>query len=159
MTTSRDEKIYNKYLDRLREKVIAKYDELGLRASGKFEKELTPEVKGNKLILWSAYHSIFMEKGRRAGGSPPIKAIYDWIEVKRGLPAEWKEKKLQMAFAIAKSIAKKGITVPNQFNKGEVIKSVVDDFLAKDIQEMLDELGIIFLKRMESDIVEILKAA
>lgn len=154
-----DEELYNEYLERLRLKIIAKYNELGLRASGRFEQELETEVKGNKMILWGAFHSIFMEKGRGSGGFPPRQAIEEWIENKKGLPMVFKEKKTQFAYIIARKIAERGITVPNEFNKGEVVSAVVEDFLAKDLQEMLDKLGIIFLKRMRTDIVGILKQA
>ncbi|MGV3695510.1 hypothetical protein [Flavobacterium sp.] len=153
------EEIYHKFLERLRLKLIAKYDELGLRASGDYVEQLEAEVVGDKLIMYGAFHSQFMESGRDAGGFPPRKAIEDWIDTKNGLPAVFREKKSQFAFLIARKIAEQGITVPNEFNKGKVISSVVDDFLANDIQEMIEELGEIYLSRIKSDVVEILRAA
>jgi len=153
--------IYTLYLDDIKQKLIARYDELGLRASGKYEKELEYSIEQSdnkdKLIIKGSCHSVFMEKGRRPGKMPPIRAIEQWIEVKPGLPAFMKEKKKSMAWAIARSIAKKGITVPNKFNKGEVIASVVDDFLGNDIYKMLDELGIGYVNKIASDIKGILK--
>lgn len=153
------EQIYNKYLELLRLKLIAKYDELGLRASGDYEQELEPDVRGDKLIMYGAFHSQFMEHGRDAGKFPPRKAIEDWIETKQGLPAEFREKKKQFAFLIARKIAKEGIKVPNEHNKGKVVSSVVDDFLANDINDMLEELGEIYLARIMIDVKQILQAA
>lgn len=153
------EEIYMKYLERLRLKLIAKYEQLGLRASGKFADELEPEVKGDRLVMYGAYHSQFMEYGREPGKFPPRKAIEDWIDTKRGLPAEFRERKSQFAFLIARKIATEGIKVPNEFNAGGVISEVVDGFLANDIKEMLDELGVIYFRRIKSDIIGILQAA
>lgn len=153
------EQIYYKYLERLRMKLIAKYVELGLRASGDYEQQLEPKVEGDTLIMLGAFHSQFMEHGREPGKFPPRKVIEDWIDTKTSLPAIFREKKSQFAFLIARKIAKEGIKVPNQFNQGEVVSSVVNDFLANDLQEMIDELGPIYLKRIQSDVVAILQAA
>lgn len=151
------EQIYMKYLERLRLKLIAKYEQLGLRASGKYEDELEPVVQGDKLIMLGAFHSQFMEHGREPGKFPPRKVIEDWIETKSSLPAEFKEKKSQFAFLIARKIAKEGIKVPNEFNAGGVISEVVDEFLGNDINEMLNELGEIYLRRLQSDVLQIFK--
>ncbi|MDI9256330.1 hypothetical protein [Flavobacterium sedimenticola] len=153
------DEIYHKYLERLRLKLIAKYEQLGLRASGKYERELEADVQGDKLIMYGAFHSQFMEHGREPGKYPPRKAIEEWIETKSTLPAVFRENKKQFAFLVARKIAKEGIKVPNEFNAGEVISSVVEDFLANDVYEMIEELGVIYLRRIQSDVIEILKAA
>lgn len=155
--TKEQKEIYNRYLERLRLKFIKKYDELGLRASGEFERSLEPEVTDAAMTMWGAPHSYYMEHGRGPGGWPPRKNIEEWIEVKKGLPAIFREKKKQYAFLIARKIAKEGIKVPNKYNQGEVIDSVVKDFLANDIYEMLNELGEIFLTRIRADVVGILR--
>lgn len=151
------DEIYIKYLEKLRSKLIAKYDELGLRASGKYADELEYKVIGDRLIMLGTYHSQFMEHGRDAGGFPPKSAIIEWIETKSGLPQEFRDKKDQFAFLIARKIATEGIKVPNEFNRGAVISSVVDDFLGNDIRDMLDELGVVYLNRIKSDVIQIFK--
>jgi hypothetical protein len=158
------EQIYLKYLEILRIKLIKKYDELGLRASGKYADALEAKVEPNKLIMFGSPHSGVMEHGRRAGKFPPYNPetgtfdeIAEWIETKQGLPAIFKEKKKQFAFLIARKLAREGIKVPNSFNKGQVISAVVDDFLANDISLMLEELGDIFLARIKSDVLDIFK--
>jgi hypothetical protein len=154
-----EEQLYMKYLERLRLKLIAKYIELGLRASGKYERELEAFAGPNKLIMYGASHSEYMEHGREPGKFPPRQVISDWIDTKQGLPSIFREKKNQFIFLISRKIAEEGITVPNEFNKGAVVSSVVDDFLANDIEEMLNELGVIYLRRIKSDVVQILRAA
>lgn len=151
------EQIYYKFLERLRLKLIAKYDELGLRASGKYADELEAVVSPNKLIMYGSNHSAFMELGRNSGKFPPVGVILDWIETKQGLPSIFREKKKQFAFLIARKIAREGIKVPNEYNKGKVISAVVDEFLANDIDEMLTELGDVFLARIKVDVLQIFK--
>jgi hypothetical protein len=152
-----NEEVYRKYLEILRLKLIKKYDDLGLRASGKYADELEASVLPNKLIMFGSSYSQFMELGRNPGRFPPIKSILEWIENKQGIPAIFKEKKKQYAFLIARKIANEGIKVPNQFNKGKVIEDVVNDFLANDIDKLLLELGDVFLARIKVDILNIFK--
>ncbi len=158
--TPEEEKIYYNYLYRLRTKLIEKYDQLGLRASGEFEEQLEPVVTKSSMIMYGANHTYYMERGRGPGPAnykklAPI--MERWIDVKKNLPAIFYEKKKSMAFAIAYKIAKEGITVPNEHNKGKLVEDVVRDFLANDIYEMLRELGDIWVSRVTVDLVGILK--
>lgn len=149
--------IFKKYGQIIITNLISKYDELGLRASGDFEKEIELIIEGTTLTVMGAYHSQFMEKGRRAGGRPPIASIMRWLDFKKGLPASMYRNKRATAFAIANKIASKGIQVPNKYNKGEVIKSVIDSFLLNDVTNMINEIGQVFFIQTRSDVVSILK--
>lgn len=158
------EKIYSKYLENLRLKLIAKYIELGLKASGSYEDELEAEVSPNKLIMWGAGHSYFMENGRSSGKFPPYNPetgtfdeISEWVDNKGILPNDFKENKKGFVYLVARKIATEGIEVPNKYNKGNVVSAVVDDFLANDINEMLEELGEVFLARIKVDILKLFK--
>ncbi|WP_298204404.1 hypothetical protein [Flavobacterium sp.] len=147
-----------KYLEILRLKLIKKYDELGLRASGKYEQELEAQVEGNKLLMLGAGHSEYMEHGREAGKFPPRSMISDWIDTKEGLPAVFREKKDQFVFLVSRKIARDGIRVPNQYNLGGVVSSVLEDWLANELEQMLKEVGEQYYKRLQSDIVQLIAA-
>ena len=153
--------IYTEYLERFRKDLIANYDKLGLRASGKFAESLEYEVKGNKLLMFGSHHSLYMENGRGPGGFPPLRSIEEWIEVKQGLPAIFVEKKKQFAFIIARKIANEGIKVPNAYNEGKVISDVVTLYLGEYIYQMLDDIGEEYMREFdfESDFRNILQAA
>jgi len=153
-----NEEIYLKYLEILRLKLIKKYDELGLRASGKYEQELESQVIGNKLLMLGAGHSEYMEHGREPGKFPPRSMISDWIDTKQGLPAVFREKKDQFIFLISRKIARDGIRVPNQYNLGGVVSSVLEDWLANELEQMLREVGEQYYKRLQSDIVQLIAA-
>ncbi len=149
--------LYIKYLKELKNKLIQKYDELGLRASGEFENELEYKVEKDNLKILGAPHSYYMDKGRASGGFPPISTIEDWIENKDNLPPIFKEKKKQFAFLIARKIANEGIQVPNKYNKGHVVDEVVNSFLAEDIHHMIEEFGIENLGRIRASVANIFK--
>lgn len=154
--------IYTSYLERFKKDLITNYDKLGLRASGSFADGLEYTVEKNKLTMYGSGHSIFMEYGRGSSSKfPPLKAIEEWIEVKRGLPAIFVEKKKQFAFIIARKIAKEGIKVPNEHNKGKVISDVVILYMGEYLYRMLDEVGEEFMREVDfqSDFRNILKAA
>lgn len=153
------QKIVQKYANMIVRKLIATYDEMGIRATGDYERDLESEVTSKYMIIRGAFHSQFMESGRRSGGRPPIPSIIRWIENKRGLPPSMLRDKKRVAFAIANKIAKEGVSVPSKYNAGEVISKVINDFLANDIYKMIDELGVIWQKKYTSEIDNIFKAA
>ena len=140
------ERTYTKYLENLRLKLIKIYEEEGIIASGKYGEDLEWTAKGasNKgnytFTMWGANHSFFIENGRASGKFPPIK-----------------EKKSQFAFIIARNIAEKGIQVPNKYNKGKIVSRALTEFLEKDVQEMIQELGVVFSDQLQDDIIKIFK--
>jgi len=153
--------IYTEYLERFKKDLIANYDKLGLRASGKFAESLEYKLQGNKLQMFGSHHSLYMESGRSSGGFPPLRAIEEWIEVKQGLPAIFVEKKKQFAFIIARKIANEGIKVPNRYNEGKVISDVVTLYLGEYLYEMLNKIGEEYMREVDfqSDFKNILQAA
>jgi len=154
------QKAYQEFMERFKQALIDNYDEYGLRASGKFEEGLKYKIKGDRLQMWAPFHSYFMESGRGAG-FVHSSIIEDWIDNKTGLPSNFYENKKQVAFLIARKITREGINVPNQHNKGAVISSVVNEFMGDPLRELLDEVGITFLRRTDlfSDFYNIGKEA
>jgi hypothetical protein len=75
----------------------------------------------------------FVDKGRRAGAKmPPVQPIIDWVRVKRIKTPQITTE--QMGWAIAKSIAKKGIR-PKPFIQNSI------DFVLNNFVDQLDEAG------------------
>jgi len=92
-------------------------------------------IEGTKVIYEgkAPEHFIFVDKGRRAGAKqPPTKPIQAWIK-QRGLDLN--------AFAVARSIAKKGIKGTNiyskavdQFTKDLNLEDIVIKEITKEIK-------------------------
>ncbi|WP_353166417.1 hypothetical protein [Empedobacter brevis] len=157
------ERIYTKYLEALKLKLIKIYEDEGIVASSRYKEELKWTAKGSSnkgnfvFTMWGANHSFFIENGRAPGKFPPIKDIENWIEIKKGLPAVFKEKKEQFAFIIARNIAEKGIQVPNKFNKGKIVSRALTEFLEADVDSMIQELGVVYSDQLQDDIIKIFK--
>lgn len=154
-----NEKIYQKHMESLKAKMIQAYNDSGLRASGRFEEGLEVKIDANKLTLFGAAHSEFMEFGRRAGTWPPKKEIEDWIDNKAGLPAIFQEKKDQFVFLIRRKIGQEGTQSPTPTNPGNIISSTLENWIDKDLNEMIEELSLEFHDSIQSDILNLIKSA
>lgn len=131
-------------------KLIASYVKAGLRAFGEFERGLKSEVTDKSLKITAPYHARIMEDGRKAGKFPPPAEILKWVRlgkiVKRGDITDE-----QLAFLIGRKIARDGIKVPNKYNVGNVISSVLTDgsidSLISDITDMtIENISLEMLK-------------
>ena len=82
--------------------------------------KVKPQADGTIDIIYEANHAYWVEFGRKAGGMPPVKPIFEWIK-KKGLAdsstpsggrrkrgADFVQKAMSMAYAIAKSIGRQG---------------------------------------------------
>jgi hypothetical protein len=121
--------------------LIANYIRMGLRAFGEFERGLKSEVKGSNLTISAPYHARIMEDGRRAGKFPPPDEILKWVRlgkiVKRGDITDE-----QLAYLIGRKIAKEGIKVPNKYNIGSVISSVISDTRINELIQDISDLTV-----------------
>lgn len=152
--------IVESWLAKTRLALIDNYDRMGLRASGSYAESLEPyynfKAGSLKVGMLAAQHSIYMEQGTGPQTDPsPEKAkklypaILQWIEDK-GLGFD-----NQRAFRIALSIVYNGITVPNAYNSGDVVSSVVT---RTRINELIRELGIARVEQTKSDVIQIFKS-
>lgn len=156
------ESIYLLWLSFLKADLIREYEKIGLKASGAYERELEYIVQGNKITMLGAYHSQFMESGRRKTEKGPGKGegklkdiILQWIEDKKITPKGGITKKA-LAFLITRKIHKEGIKVPNAHNIGGVLSSVITD---ERIEDLLNQLEYIEVNEITTDIINLIKIA
>lgn len=131
--------------------IIDKYNNMGLRASGQFERELENdvEISDSKISVKfkAPEYSYNLIYGRRAGKMPPRAAILKWIDDKKiafsGI------KKESLAFLIQRKIGNEGIKVPNQYNSGELL-SAFDDKV-NDVESYLSDY---ILPQIESRVIK-----
>lgn len=131
-------------LQNVRTELVAKYDELGLRASGAYERGLEIVSTPSRIRLESEEHVLAMENGVPAGTVVPPHVIVKWMRDKQLEYNELKEE--EIAYLICRKIKRKGITVPNDYNRGGVVSGVLTpqriDQLKKDIGDVLVNLVI-----------------
>lgn len=84
--------------------IVALYEKSGKKVSGNFQTALEAKYGDNRAELFGVGYLA----GRKSGKQPPVQTIEKWI-IKRGIkPLEQNIKISSLAWAIAKSIAKKG---------------------------------------------------
>ena len=139
--------------------IVNRYkDKISEYASGKLYKTIdyTITSQNNESYLVTINleeYWIFLEKGRRAGAKiPPVSAIENWIKIRKIIPRPVTLKSgkqriptiQQLAYVIARSIARKGIA-PRPFMR-ESIEETMKDFqsklsaaVRKDVLENLEQ--------------------
>ena len=153
MKFSRTEALLNSFA----QTIVNRYrDKISEYASGKLYKtidySITAQNDSYLVTINLEEYWKFIEKGRRAGAKmPPVSAIENWIKVRKIIPRPVALKSgrqrvptvQQLAYVIARSIAKKGIA-PRPFMR-ESIEETMKDFQSKlsaavreDVLENLD---------------------
>lgn len=138
----------------LKNELIAKYDEKGMRASSEWANSLEEEYsfsleKLNAKILGLEY-SEQLESGRLPGKQPPIAAIEKWIHDK-GIAAriEGEITVSSLAFLIARKIGREGWK-REQYGGVELISEVVTP---ERIQRIIDKVGDGFASVFTADLI------
>lgn len=148
------EEILYKHFRDIRQDLIRKYDELGMRASGNWEKSLDTEVKGLKGIIWGEPYTEQLVDGRKPGKMPPVWIIEKWIEDKGIMKnITGKISISSLAFIIARKIGQSGT---RYFQQGgtDLIDSVITP---QRIQLILDDVSEFHINEFTSEITSILK--
>lgn len=122
----------------LKNDLIAKYDELGMRASGKWAESLSVELNENGAQILQESYGEQLEFGRKPGKQPPSKAIEQWL-IAKGIAARL-EKDItisSLAYLIARKIGREGWK-REQHGGINLISSVVTP---ERIQSIIDKIG------------------
>ncbi|MCO6147517.1 hypothetical protein [Flavobacterium sp. NRK1] len=139
----------------LKNELIAKYDELGMRASGQWADSLSVAIEGNNAELLHAEYGEQLEYGRKPGKQPPSEAIEQWIKDK-GIAAriEGNISVSSLAYLIARKIGREGWN-RQQYGGTKLISSVVTP---ERIQKIIDKVGESELKNFTDKISEYLNS-
>lgn len=153
MKFSRTESLLNSFA----QTIVNRYkDKISEYASGKLYKtidySITSQNDSYLVTINLEEYWKFIEKGRRAGAKmPPVSAIENWIKIRKIIPRPLILKSgkqrvptvPQLAFIIARSIAKKGIK-PRQFMRetiAETIETFKDKLSAAVREDVLENLN------------------
>lgn len=130
-------------VQQIRDEIFESYIAKGLVASGEFGRELIVESDAGSVRITAPHYVEQMEKGRKPGSFPPLSAIKKWITDKNrtagtNIPEE-------AAFAIALTIKRQGIKVPNKYNGGGVVSSVLNE---DRVRRLSEEFNLILSARI-----------
>jgi hypothetical protein len=128
-------------LDKVVVDLREKYEELGMKASGRWGESLEVTISesngGIRGTILGERYTEQLERGRKSGRFPPVAAIEAWIDSK-GIVSDIPKKSL--AFLIARKIAKEGTRYYQQGGTGLVSSVVTDDRM----NEVIEDLGSVF---------------
>jgi len=138
-------------LDKVSKELTEKYDQLGMRASGRWEseKEVTVKESGTRLtgIILGSDYTRYLQFGRKPGRFPPIDSIEQWIKDKRitsDIPIR------SLAFLIARKIAREGT---RYFQQGGT--NMIDSIITPErIDEIISKVGLIDVEGIVKGLVK-----
>lgn len=149
--------ILYKWLEGIRRDLIANYDRLGLRASGQWERSLKSFVTedGSKISagMFGQDYTYWIENGRRKNQDQTDEGLKAWVGwAGSTFIDKWVHDKGISAnpYAVAWKIAKKGWTVPNQFNAGGLVSDVVTK---EKVQELNRNLLLSIINEFKSTVI------
>ncbi len=149
--------IVKDYADKAVKDLIQSYESKGLRASGRYARELKSIVtkSGTKtnLKITGPIEAYFMEHGRGPNRVPSHQAVKNmgwylqqWVEDK-GIDVN--------PYAAAHKIVYSGIQVPNRYNPGGVISDVINDNWFAELNKLI---GLNIITDIRSDVLKQFKA-
>ena len=144
--------ILNEWAERTKQELIDKYKSMGLKASGAFEDGLTTETTESRTQIWTVPHTWYMVNGRGANSKQSEEDVRKWVGwAGSTFLKKWVDDKgLSISpFAVAYKIAREGIRVPNQYNDGTLISSVIND---NSIERLLSDMGIYVITDIKTEI-------
>lgn len=150
-------KILQEELEALKLDLIAKYKELGMRASGMWEHTLevktTAIMGGLRGVITGMDYTYYMQHGRKEGRMPPIQAIERWI-LARGLePIKDKMSTTSLAWAIAKKIARDGTKRMQAGGTPAFIDAIITP---ERVQQIIEKVGYNYVATFTSEIINFL---
>ena len=155
-----NEEIAAKWLNEAKARVITQYNALGLKASGKFEKELVDvvEVKpsGLRLALLGVQYTGVLVSGRDKNKDQSKEGLRKFVGYAGNtFLKQWvNDKGLSISpFAVAYKIARKGIMVPNTHNSGALLDTAATD---SDLNALGRELIGAKISDIRSDVANVL---
>ena len=133
----------------LRQELIAKHDQLGMRATGKWAGSLNVQFTENSAELLQESYGEQLEHGRKPGNQPPSEAIEQWL-VAKGIAArlEGDISVSSLAYLIARKIGREGWDRKERGGTS-LISNVVTP---ERIQQIIDKVGESHLESITSEI-------
>lgn len=143
--------ILNQEMEAIKDDLIYKHIELGMKASGNWIDSLNVQTKGLSGVLYGEPYTEQLVNGRESGKFPPVASIIQWIKDKNITPFD-KISISSLAFLIARKIAKEGTKyfkdggtdLVNSVITPERIQMILDKVSDFQINSFLSEINGVF---------------
>lgn len=149
-----------KWLGESRNDLVKEYQSRGHEASGNWGKSLNTEAKersgGYVATIYGEAYTGIMETGRMPNKRQDTESLRAWVGFAGStFLKKWVEQKqIQLnPYAIAWKIAREGVKVPNPYNKGDLVASVIT---RERINELLQNLTAYMIAEIRSDVAKTL---
>ncbi len=128
---------------------VTKHRELGMKATGDWERSVEVQVKDFSGWILANEYSLWLIQGRRPGTLPPINPIERWVKAKFGDS----EDSRNIAWAVATKIKNEGT---NYYPEGtDLLDGVLTDQRANEIFEKLGaQVNLIIAEDLQRDFKE-----
>lgn len=141
--------ILKEEFDLLKQELIKKYDEKGMRASGNWANSLEVQTTNLSAKLLGEEYSEQLEYGRKSGKQPPSKVIEQWIRDKGLMQMITSKISItSLAFLIARKIGREGWKRQG-YGGVELISEVVTP---ERIQKIIDRVSDEYIPLFENEI-------
>lgn len=137
------------------------YNDMGLRASGRWASSLNSEVDiketGFSISIKGQNYTNWLENGRLPNSNQDKQSLRKWVGwAGNTFLRQWvQDKSLPLnPFAVAYKIARDGIKVPNSYNRGGLVSDVVT--LNRN-NALVKEMGTLFTVTTKSEIIKTFK--
>ncbi|UAB85694.1 hypothetical protein INR75_06680 [Zunongwangia sp. SCSIO 43204] len=143
-------------MESIREDLIKKHIELGMRASGQWVESLENRTKGLSGQIWGEPYTEQLVNGRKPGNFPPIERMRQWV-INKKLETTNKKRISMLAFLIARKIAKEGT---EYFKQGgtDLIEAVITPSRIQMIMDKVAQFHINSYTSMVSGVFQSLAA-
>lgn len=145
------EQILHSEFEKLKAELIAKHNELGMKASGKWIESLENRSKRLSGVLMGEPYTEQLVNGRKPGKFPPVAMIRQWIEDKGITPQDITVSSL--AFLIARKIAKEGTQYYKQGGT-DLVEAVITP---ARIQSIIDKVSEFHINNFTSEVYGMFK--
>lgn len=152
--------VFGKYLQTLVERIKNDYFASGLKATGFYGEnvEWFLQDKGPRLIgrievpHYAQYMTFGREPTKKSEGGILYGIIRNWVDIKPGVPPPgWTAD--SFAYVVTQRIHREGIQVPNPYNPGDVTTKAVDNFIESELQQFIDDVGVVAVNTIQSDLI------
>lgn len=152
-----NEALYKDWLEQTRVKLIAEYERLNFRASGRYANSLEPFIEGNKLGMLGARHAEYMSRGRGPTSDGKKGRLYgvikQWIQDKNITPRDPKMTRNTLAWLIARKIDMQGYSVSDR--QGVIDNVITDEW----VNELFRRVSTLTAEVVVRDLQSLLKSA